>query len=317
MTRLYSSISVETTLATAISSTQTTMQVVTGTGSALMGGVTLASGNVDQFTVAIDPDTSNEEIVFVTGISGDVLTIVRGRAGSANITHGAGALVRHVLTSDDLSYFNTAIQPAALTARGDMYVATNSGVVSNLPVGSNNQVLTADSTLSKGMKWATPTTGTVTSVTAGTGLTGGTITATGTVAIDTSVVVDLTTAQTLTNKTLTAPVITQGTSSPTFTSNAYTLVSGDAGKLLIGPNSAAIANLYIPTDTSVAFPIGTQITFLQNGSGQVTIQAATSGTTTVYSSGSTTNAPKCRGIYSAITIIKTAADTWYAIGDLA
>ena len=108
MTRLYSSISVETTLTNGISSTQTTLTVVTGTGSALLGGVTLAAGNVDQFTVAIDPDTSNEEIVFITGGSSDVFTIVRGRAGSTNITHAAGATVRHVLTSNDLDYFNTA-----------------------------------------------------------------------------------------------------------------------------------------------------------------------------------------------------------------
>jgi len=110
MTRLYSSISVETILSASITSSQTSMTVATGTGSALLGGVTLAAGNVDQFTVAIDPDTTNEEIVFVTGNSGDTFTIVRGRAGSTAITHASGATVRHVLTSNDLTYFNNAIQ---------------------------------------------------------------------------------------------------------------------------------------------------------------------------------------------------------------
>jgi len=47
-----------------------------------MGGVTLAAGNVDQFTVALDVDTQNEEIVFVTGVATDTLTIVRGQAGT-------------------------------------------------------------------------------------------------------------------------------------------------------------------------------------------------------------------------------------------
>jgi hypothetical protein len=51
MTRKYSSISVETTLATGISNSATTMTVASGTGSALMGGVTLAPGNTDIFTV--------------------------------------------------------------------------------------------------------------------------------------------------------------------------------------------------------------------------------------------------------------------------
>ena len=65
MTREFSSISVETTLASGISNSATSMTVATGTGSALLGGVTLGAGNVDQFTVAIDPDTINEEIVFI------------------------------------------------------------------------------------------------------------------------------------------------------------------------------------------------------------------------------------------------------------
>ena len=154
MTRLYSSISVETILSAGVTASQTTMVVATGTASALLGGVSLAPGNVDQFTVAINPDTTSEEIVFITGVSGDTFTIVRGCAGSTAITHASGSTVRHVLTSNDLDYFNTAIQPATLTAKGDMYVATASGVVTNLPAGTNDYVLTADSTQSKGVKWA-------------------------------------------------------------------------------------------------------------------------------------------------------------------
>ena len=115
MTRQYSSISTATTLATSINTTVTTLVVATGTGTALMGGVTLAGGNVDIFTVAIDPDTINEEIVYVTQVSGDTLTIVRGEAGTgtagvSGISHTSGAAVKHVLTSDDLNYFNQAIQ---------------------------------------------------------------------------------------------------------------------------------------------------------------------------------------------------------------
>ncbi len=111
MTRQYSSISVETTLASTISSSATTMTVASGTGSALLGGVTLAAGNVDQFTVAIDPDTTNEEIVFVTAASSDTFTIVRARAGTSGVQHTAGATVKHVLTSDDLNAFKLSISP--------------------------------------------------------------------------------------------------------------------------------------------------------------------------------------------------------------
>ena len=61
MIRLYSSTSIETTLAIGINSSTTSISVASGTAATLLGGVTLAAGNVDQFTVAIDPDTTNEE----------------------------------------------------------------------------------------------------------------------------------------------------------------------------------------------------------------------------------------------------------------
>ena len=161
MTRKYSSISVETTLATGISSTATSMTVAAGTGSTLMGGASLAPGNVDQFTVAIDPDTQNEEIVFITQVSTDTFTIVRGRASTSNITHTGGATVRHVLTSDDLTFYTTgvatadgAVQKSTATAKGDMLVATASATIARQPVGTNGQVLTADSTVTNGIKWA-------------------------------------------------------------------------------------------------------------------------------------------------------------------
>jgi len=312
MSRLYSSISVETILSGSITSSQTSMVVATGTGSALLGGVTLAAGNVDQFTIAIDPDTVNEEIVFITGNSGDTFTIVRGRAGSTAITHASGATVRHVLTSDDLIYFNTAVQPSTLTTKGDTFVATAASTVTRLGVGTNGQVLTADSTDAKGLKWATPATGSVTSITAGTGLSGGTITTTGTIAIDTATTVDKTTAQTLSNKTLTDPIVTESVNAQTGTT--YTPVLADAAKMVTLSNASAIT-VTLPPNSSVAYAAGSKIDFIQKGAGQVTF-AQGSGVT-IRSVGATATAPKLRVQYSAATCWYEGSDVWYIVGDIA
>ena len=115
MTRKYSTISVQSTLAVGISSTATSMTVTSGTAAGLVSEA-LAAGNVDQFAVAIDHDTVNEEIVWVTAVSVDTLTVVRGRAGTSNVAHSAGASVKHVLTGEDLTFFTTQIGNAVLTS---------------------------------------------------------------------------------------------------------------------------------------------------------------------------------------------------------
>ena len=232
MTRLYSSVSVETILSASITSSQTSMAVATGTGSALLGGVVLAAGNVDQFTVAIDPDTVNEEIVFITGNSGDTFTIVRGRAGTSQITHASGATVRHVLTSDDLDYFNTALQPAQLTAKGALISASAAGTAGILSVGSNGQVLTVDSTATNGIKWETPA-----SLPSQTGNSGKYLT---------------------TNGTATSWGAAVSTLDVTFnaqTGTTYTLVAGDLNKLVTLSNASAIT-LTVPNGV---FTTGQQI----------------------------------------------------------
>lgn len=153
MARKYSSISVATTLNGTISSSTTTIQVAAGTAALLLGGVTLTAGNVDQFAIAIDPDTASEEICFVTAVSGDILTIVRGRASSTAITHTTGATIQHVLTGEDLDYFKSLSATEYVTAKGDLLAGTASAAIARVAVGTNDFALVADSSAATGVSY--------------------------------------------------------------------------------------------------------------------------------------------------------------------
>ena len=107
----------------------------------------------------------------------------------------------------------------------------------------------------------------------------------------------------------------------TFTVNAdqtadYTAVLADQYQVLVPMNKATAVAFKIPTNASVAFPVGTAITILNKGAGAVTISAVTSGTTTVLSAGSVPASPTLAQ-YKTAVCIKTATDTWYVVGAIA
>lgn len=163
MTRKFSSISIETTLASELTSTATTMTVASDTAAALLGGVSLAAGNVDQFMVALDPDGISEELVAITGVSGDVFTIVRGEAGTTAITHTAGAKVRHVLTGDDLTSFQATsdalpekVDADTFTGLGTLIAGTGAGTYATVNAGANGLFLVADDEATGGVSWGSP-----------------------------------------------------------------------------------------------------------------------------------------------------------------
>ena len=102
-TRKYTSRSQQTTLSSAVTSGATLAPVVAAT--TLLGGATISAGQT--FTVVIDPDTALEEVVDVTVVSGNNLTITRAIDGSSAQDHSAGAVVRHMIIGRDPREANT------------------------------------------------------------------------------------------------------------------------------------------------------------------------------------------------------------------
>ena len=287
--RVYSSISQDTTLAAGgVGASATSMTVASGTGNALMGGITLVPGDI--FTVALDPDTTSEEIVYITAQSSDTFTITRAQAGTSGVSHAAGATVRHVLSSADLTYFRVGVETAdaaipksTATTKGDLLVR-NSTDVTRIGVGTNDYVLTADSTTSTGIKWAAV----ASQLPSQTGNSGKYLT---------------------TNGTAASWGVAVSTLDLTFnaqTGTTYTLVSTDVNKLVTLNNSSAIT-VTIPNGV---FTTGQIINLQAIGAGQVTV--ANDGTTSFTGTGT-----KLRAQYSAASIICTGTNTFTLIGDLA
>ena len=129
-TRKYSSRSQQTTLSGALTNSGTSATVVSGTS--LLGGATITAG--ETFTVVIDPDTALEEIVDVTAVSTNTLTITRGIDGSTGVAHSAGAVVRHMAIGRDYREANTHIENTT-TAHGitlaNLVKTTDTGTVTS------------------------------------------------------------------------------------------------------------------------------------------------------------------------------------------
>jgi hypothetical protein len=149
-------------------------------------------------------------------------------------------------------------------------------------------------------------------------------------------IVGTTDTQTLTNKTLTSPTLTtpilgtpssgtlssctvDGTDAVGFRnipvnsqSAAYTAVLADSGKVIFHPSTDANARTFtIPANSSVAYAIGTAITFINMTSQVVTIAITTD---TMYLSSAGTTGSRSLAIYGSATAIKMTSTTWLISG---
>jgi len=277
--RKYSSRSQQTTLTGALTSSGTSMTVVSGT--ALLGGITISAG--ETFTVVIDPDTAVEEIVDVTAVSTNTLTIVRGIDGSSGQAHSAGAVVRHMAIGRDYREANSHIENVT-SAHGLTIadVTTNAGTqtLTNKTISAASNTLTGVATL------------------------------TGTQTL---------TNKTLTSPTINTPAISGGTitglSSPTNSGDAATKgytdsILGSAVSAATSATSAAASATAAATSaTSAAASATAAATSATSAAASATAAATSATTATNQATAAATSATSASASASAAATSATSAQT--------
>ena len=264
-----------------------------------------------QQTAMLGGDTTAKVASYVLLAADAGTTVAMSNAGSTTITVNSSLFA----AGDIVTIQNRGAGVCTVTA-GTATVNTSGSLV--LAQYQGGVLYFTSTSAAIFFQFATPESGDITQVTAGTGLSGGGTSGAVSLAIDTAVTADLTTAQTLTNKTLTTPVISSPKISSTYSAKtaAYTFASGDEGQIF-SMNNAATQQFNIPTDATFNFAVGTEINvFWITGAGQPTIGAVTPGTTTVISTGATSATPKLRVANSGATCKKLAANSWIVFGDI-
>lgn len=299
--RAYAGGAASTTTSSAIASSGTTSFTITAYTGWPYGA--------DPFFVVVEPGTANEEKMLVvrSGSTDTTLSVYstpsvaanRGMDGTSSVAHSSGATIYPVFTALDADEANEFA--STLTTKGDLF-AHNASTFTRLAVGTDDYVLVADSGEATGIKWAQMTTSSLadgsvsTAKIADDAVTNAKVAAD---AVDTAQIVD---------KAVTAAKLADLTTNNQ--TGSYTLVLADAGKI-VEMNVGSANNLTVPPNSSVAFPVGTQLLVLQTGAGQTTLVAGAG--VTINSKDSDL---KLSAQWSAVSLVKRATDTWVALGDL-
>jgi hypothetical protein len=157
--RDYAGAAVDTTLAGGINSTDLTITIASSTGwpsGGANGPFFIAIGVIDAVSGRF---TSNQEKIEVASRTGTTLTVAntgkRGVDNTTAVSHSLGETVRHVHTAQDANEANHAASQTvgAVTTKGDLLAATGANTLARRSVGTNEQVLVADSGQATGVVW--------------------------------------------------------------------------------------------------------------------------------------------------------------------
>lgn len=332
------------TLAAGITSGQTSIDVAAGTG------LLFPSPSGGDFFYATIVNVANTiEIVKCTARSTDTLTVVRAQEGTTGTAYLLGDRIELRVTAAGLA--NKLDKDTGGTVAGNLAVTGTLAVDGNATLGNaggdsvtfNASTFAAPNNVTATGSWSfaslaqnsvpvvtttgsqTLTNKTLTSPTL-TGPIFGTISNTGTITLPTATttLVGRDTTDTLTNKTLTGIAVgstVNDNASGAFAigykdipqhavSGTTTLALEDRGKHIYATSSTY--SVTIPPNSSVAFPTGTAVSFVNNGSGSITI-AQGSGVTLVWSPTGATGS-RTLAQYGFVTALKVATDTWFISG---
>ena len=279
----------------------------------------LVSGGAEPTSSEVDFSGITYDTLKVGSIEGNVVGDLTGNADT--VTNGVYTTDTGTVTNAMLagSIANDKLEYSSITLNGSTVSLGGSASIESLPsqTGNTGKYLTTDGSAAS---WST-----VEALPSQTGHSGQYLTTNGSVAswatVNATPALDDLTDVTITSATANDVVVFDGSgfvnkyvqAIPTLTNSqtgtTYTTVLSDAGKIVEISNASAIT-LTIPTNASVAYPVGTQITILQTGAGQITVAAPSGGTLNA------TPGTKLRTQWSSATLLKRATDTWVLIGDL-
>lgn len=217
--RYYSSTAQATTLNGAINSSATTVVVNATTG---------FPGSFP-YTLILERDTVNEEVIKVTAAAGTTLTVVRAQDGTSGVSHSNGATVEHGVSAQDFSEPQT-------------HIAATSGAhgITGSFVGTSDSQTLTNKTVALGSNTVSGTTAQFNT------------------ALSDNDFATLAGSETLTNKTLTSPTI----NTPTVATPTVTAMTADAASTIGGVSGTTLAadraawTSYTPTFTGATSPTG-------------------------------------------------------------